>query len=402
MANLQDLIDPEYGLQQDEWSLTRPRFGAEAQVEVIGWSGRSSNKLYILHCSVCKQDPEIFGEGIFRSLKHNLSKGQVPCGCSKKHYYGRHQYEILVKRKIKGSSCTFTSFNLAEPMSMSEVNLRCALHGKLTVKLKSLLHKGVQCKYCSFQRISDLKKGVVPIEAVESTKKSDEYFIQSFRGTNKFVDGTIFTRVNNGKFEVYCPVCDSISISTAGNLKRGHISCKCSVRPTYSKVEMEAWLVSYSTSHTYNFLYWAEDYRGVHTKIYADCKIHGKFKISIDNFKRDRGCPSCSNKNQKQAYINLITDGTEPIALKFGIAVNSDRRRKSQNKSSLFKVRSLKTCIFADTESCKDAERECKQTLECGVLTKEEMPDGYTETTRLHNLDKIISIYEKHGGKRIK
>ena len=37
MANLEDLIDPEYGLQQDEWSLTRPRFGTEGQLEVIGW-----------------------------------------------------------------------------------------------------------------------------------------------------------------------------------------------------------------------------------------------------------------------------------------------------------------------------------------------------------------------------
>ena len=35
MANLEDLIDPEYGLQQDEWSLTRPRFGAEGQKSVF-------------------------------------------------------------------------------------------------------------------------------------------------------------------------------------------------------------------------------------------------------------------------------------------------------------------------------------------------------------------------------
>lgn len=34
--NLEDVIDPEYGLQQDEWSLSKPTFGKENQLEVIG------------------------------------------------------------------------------------------------------------------------------------------------------------------------------------------------------------------------------------------------------------------------------------------------------------------------------------------------------------------------------
>ena len=29
------------------------------------------------------------------------------------------------------------------------------------------------------------------------------------------------------------------------------------------------------------------------------------------------------------------------------------------------------------------------------------MPDGWTETTYPYNIDKIIEIYEKHGGVRI-
>ena len=37
--NLEDVIDPEYGLQQDDWSLSKPRFGKESQLEVVVWSG---------------------------------------------------------------------------------------------------------------------------------------------------------------------------------------------------------------------------------------------------------------------------------------------------------------------------------------------------------------------------
>lgn len=72
--NLEDVIDPEYGLQQDEWSLTRPKFGKEGQLEVVGWSGKSgSNNLYILMCLTCNQDSELFGEGYFRSVKGGFS-----------------------------------------------------------------------------------------------------------------------------------------------------------------------------------------------------------------------------------------------------------------------------------------------------------------------------------------
>jgi len=80
--NLEDVVDPEYGLQQDEWSLSKPRFGEEGQLEVVGWSGRNKggHKLYILECNKCSQDGELFREGYFRSLKGHLVKGAVPCG----------------------------------------------------------------------------------------------------------------------------------------------------------------------------------------------------------------------------------------------------------------------------------------------------------------------------------
>ena len=78
MANLEDLIDPEYGLQQDEWSLARPRFVAEGQLEVIGWSGRlRSRKLYIVKCVKCALDTVLFGGGYFRGNKGNLERGKL-------------------------------------------------------------------------------------------------------------------------------------------------------------------------------------------------------------------------------------------------------------------------------------------------------------------------------------
>jgi len=110
----------------------------------------------------------------------------------------------------------------------------------------------------------------------------------------------------------------------------------------------------------------------------------------------------CSKNRQTQAYINTIRADEITIHLKFGIANSTERRVAQLDRACIYNVQNLGVWEFESSGPCKAAERECKQTLECGVLTKEEMPDGYTESTWLYNLYKIISIYEKHGGKRIK
>lgn len=53
---------------------------------------------------------------------------------------------------------------------------------------------------------------------------------------------------------------------------------------------------------------------------------------------------------------------------------------------------------FPSKKHCRDAENECKRELECGVLSKEDMPDGWTETTHVYNLGRIKDTYAKHGG----
>ena len=37
--NLEDVIDSEYGLQQDDYSLSGVVFGEDGQLEIVGWSG---------------------------------------------------------------------------------------------------------------------------------------------------------------------------------------------------------------------------------------------------------------------------------------------------------------------------------------------------------------------------
>ena len=107
---------------------------------------------------------------------------------------------------------------------------------------------------------------------------------------------------------------------------------------------------------------------------------------------------NCKRNRQQQAYINLIKDGDLVIAVKFGIANNAKNRIRSQITNSVYSVVNHAVYEFPSRLLCLRAERECKQTLVCGVITKLEMKDGYTETTQPSNLNSIIEIYERNGG----
>lgn len=116
-----------------------------------------------------------------------------------------------------------------------------------------------------------------------------------------------------------------------------------------------------------------------------------------------KGCRSCdcSRHQQKQSYINLVKDNNNVIAIKFGIANLAKKRVIRQDAHSVFTIDNYGVWEFSSAQDCKKSERICKDSLDCGVLTKAEMQDGYTETTYPYNIDKVIAIYESLGGLRV-
>lgn len=117
--------------------------------------------------------------------------------------------------------------------------------------------------------------------------------------------------------------------------------------------------------------------------------------------KGSRPC-ACSEMRQQECYVNLLIEqDSGVVAVKFGVANNSKQRIKQQSSKCVYTIKQHSVYLFPDVYSCKNAERECLQQLECGVVLKRDMPDGYTETTWVYNLDKIIEIYERNGGIKI-
>jgi len=199
----------------------------------------------------------------------------------------------------------------------------------------------------------------------------------------EWVSGIVATLVNVGRG---CPACQLTTIS------------KVNTKPD------DVMIQSFFDSGAFHpdTKFWRSDrLNNMGHKIYwhvfcPECGGQGESQSS--GLQQGRRSCFCNVQRQQQAYVNLVMDDTNVVAIKFGIARNSVKRAKQQNTKSLYKIIQHSFHEFPDTASTKKAERECKQELECGVLSKYDMPDGHTETTWAYNLEKIIEIYERNGG----
>lgn len=316
--NIIDLIDSEYGLLPSEHD--GALWGRNKACEIIEWSGRTHReKIYILKCSECSKDPELWGDAHFKSTLGNLKQGKVGCGCSLQVRWSASQYTILCRRYAEESNYIFKGI-LGFPINMqSKVSLICPIHGEFNNLNINRLFMGAECTQCC--------------------NKSDEDLINEFIELGGFSENSEFWRSDRktkqgGKsyWWIKCAACGDVSESFIANLKKGHVPCRCGIN------------------------------------------------------------------NQKEAYINTISDKELVIALKFGIANDSYKRLSDQRKKSAFEVSSFGVWKFEDAASCRSAERKCKDSLDCGTISKRDFEDGWTETTHTYNLENIIKIYEDFGG----
>lgn len=406
--NISDvLVTPIIGLQQDSWSATSPTFGDEGQLQVIGHDGgKGGKKYYILSCSKCSQDSGLFGDGIFKSLKGNLMKGRVPCGCSKSIKWDREQYHVLCSRKASDIGCVFLGFVGVWKAQNTKIKMACEKHGEWsTGSIGPLINMGAGCVRCGVEVSSRINT------------KPDEAMIASFHNSGAFHSNTQFwrsTKLSSNGYKpywfMYCGECGETRESMSGGLQKGCLPCACGKEArriatikTHTKPD-EVMIKSFFDSEAFHAdtKFWRSDRldsRG--TKRYwlmycPECKETAE--ATSCNLQRGKRPCGCSKQRQQECYINFVVDGDNKVALKFGIANNSKQRIKVQNRKSVYELIQHEVYKFPDVSSCKKAERDCKKKLDCGILLKRDMPDGWSETTWIYNLSKIQEIYKKFGG----
>jgi len=278
---------------------------------------------YYVKCWKCLEDPELFGDAVFRTTKQALDFGIVSCGCSARRNWTEDQWRVRVKRKCKDLGIIFLGWAGDYNKSFTLCGLKCPKHGSWnSTSVSKLITLSKGCPQCAAE-----------------TRLKPLVTAEQFYNTGKYHPDTKFVKVGRKShsketfWNVTCPDCNVSVDVRSGSLKAGAISCDCS-----------------------------------------------------------------NLKNQKEAYIHIIYDEGIPVALKFGITCNTKRRFANQRSSSTLTLENHSVYKFDNRFDCALSEKVCKQTLVCGILTKEYFGDGYTETTDIRNLDYICKTFQEYGG----
>ena len=191
---------------------------------IIPKNEEGNNKcLYEVECQLCKKDPELFGDAIYKRTRDYIHAGKLPCGCSRGSKWTKYQWEVVIKRKCKENNSEFIGFvDVSKIGQNSKLKLKCNVCGNEwdTCSANNLI-KNRTCPECANLR------------RARSRLTNDEDWIKRFRESGFFPEDTYsFKRHNefSRSWYVYCKKCGEDNSFTAdrSNLVAGKVPCNCS------------------------------------------------------------------------------------------------------------------------------------------------------------------------------
>lgn len=214
------------------------------------------------------------------------------------------------------------------------------------------------------------------------------------------------TYVNKqSKFQLECTACGHRTIKEATVLMRKGWKCACNANVTTEKTFIE----KCSKIHNNRYDYSKVVFNTILEKYTITCKVHGDFQQQGSaHLYLQQGCPKCANRiirgdSAGSLYILLLSHESFGKVLKFGITYKSVESRAHEQKlrtnssgasSSPVDYKLLYSKDFPVGVSVYDIEQHIRSTYICGIVPKEVLPHGYTETTSVDNYEDIVSYIE--------
>ncbi len=123
----------------------------DGKLEVIGIAGKQGSiTTFKVKCFECAEDPQMFGDGVFTSLKGNLVNNQKPCGCSKQPKLEDWQQMLRSRRVGEGKGFIVHGFAEEFKNAKTKLKLECLKDGhKWTASIDDIINKGSGCAKCS-------------------------------------------------------------------------------------------------------------------------------------------------------------------------------------------------------------------------------------------------------------
>lgn len=172
-------------------------------------------------------------------------------------------------------------------------------HKKILIKHKECSHVfkmtfanfkfGQRCPKCAGVEKLSLNEIKFYIESFGYELLSKEYVNNKNKLNIKCDKGHIFKMsISSFKRGRRCPECKKNKISESQKLSYNHVK-------------------EYVESKGYELL--TNEYKNTRTKLLLKCKDNHEFYISLDNLKKDKGCPKCKNNSKGEIEIIKYLDG---------------------------------------------------------------------------------------------
>lgn len=384
-------------------------------LKIVGHNGLTKNKKrYYYTCSECDKNP-IYNKH-FNSHKFNLTTNfRYSCGCYRAYSLTEEEQVRRLDLICHERNLTFIGFVGEYNGNNTYLKLMCNKHKYCwnTTILSSFINTDLcGCQLCVFEKIQKEKN------------KDNDRFISEFLSTGVFLDGTMFYRSDRidtqGKRNYWyyiCPVCSFDSYveaglcsgkfeSHVGNLRVGKLACRCSKRFCYSSDQKmhRVKLIIEKENHTFLELITSAERQKDKVKWQCgDCGHNNEFLYNSIIVANTCNCSNCGSKGgytvTKPGTLYLIRwYGFGEEYLKFGITNKSvESRVYKQSIYSKLDHNILYKFHYEDGNHPDKLEKLIKSSVQTNICRKDWMEDGYTETTYMENLNKILKIVENYN-----
>lgn len=290
-------------------------------------------KSYIVACSVCSADSELWPE--IHMNRTSVRDEKLSCSCSPKVNYTMRQQILRASRKAIEIGVSLNEVRPGKTAKTSLAKTYCSNHD---VTSECLITTLLERKYCC-------SKGAV--ESVQAERViSNEEATRIFMASGRFSEGTYFLRCKHrSMWQVHCPICksdeyskagiNSIWISSTSSLSGNANPCRCAKSHHWTKQEYEKRIELSGAT----LVRWHSFQRRAHKSYFvASCAIHGERTVSVTSALVGRGCPGCSISgfNQSENGFVYCLKSDDGAFLKIGISNKPDARFSSLNKKTPF------------------------------------------------------------------
>lgn len=356
-------------------------------------------------CSKCLDCGSTFEQSLEQVLK---GKGCKTCAMSSLHWKLRSdEADVLEKANEKAKECPvgksvirFIGGYKKQRHKNMEVN--CKAHGDYITSYGIFVRGGnFACHECGKINLKNML-GARKMTDDEALANLNNRAIKKNRGDiiNGFIGGYRGGHERNLSVKC-CSHGDYItSYSQYMSTAHGCMSCANEHKGSYRKKTTETALeeakqLAISRCRGEIVKRFEGGYQGYECRnLVIECKSHGEYVTSLDKFREGCGCTACATwgYDSKQPGYFYVQDLSGRF-IKFGITNRSpELRMKQQTGKSKFVHTMIATRYFENGRDAFNLERKIKKKFPVCAVTKEDLPDGYTETISAEYKEELLKF----------